>query len=113
MAKNIWPQLRRWAENRLLTKDWTKSGFLATSPAGMALEPYMRSGLVHRAELYKQGPDAWGVNIHFKEDRLPPGVRPIIGTPTLSPAETQVQAFEQGVLMAMAILTNDKRLGGR
>lgn len=112
MAKNIWPQLRRWAEKRLLTKDWTKSGFLPTSPAGMALEPYMRSGLVHRAELYKQGPDAWGVNIHFKEEGLPVGVRPIIGTPTLSPAETQVEAFEQGVVMAMLILTNDKRVSG-
>lgn len=109
MAKNIWPELRRRAEKRLSTKDWEKYEYLPTSPAGMALAPYMRPGLVHRAELYKQGPDAWGVNIHFKKEKLPTAVRPIVGTPTLSPAETQVEAFEQGVLMAMMILTNDNR----
>lgn len=111
MAKNIWPELRKHAEKRLSNEDWDKFGYEPTSPAGMAVGSYLRPSLVHRAELYRQGPDAWGVNVHFKANKLPINVRPIIGTPTLSPAETKAEAFEHGVLMAMMILTNGKRMG--
>lgn len=111
MAKNIWPELRKRAEKRLTNEDWGKFCYEPTSTAGMALGPYIRPSLVHRAELYRQGLDAWGVTVHLKADKLPIGVRPIIGTPTLSPAETKTEAFEHGVLMAMMILTNGKRLG--
>jgi hypothetical protein len=68
--------------------------------------PYLLPTHVHRAELYRQA-DAWGVNFHFKKDKLPFSLPPIFGTPSNDPFDSRADAIDFGVRIAMILLMNE------